>query len=69
MTVPEPSVCPTCGGGGWVCGPDHDPESPSWRDEVPCPGCTCVCGGPYGHRCELLDDILEDCRMVRREDR
>jgi len=72
MTVPAVSVCPTCLGEGWV---DHETSRETNDDgwaytyARPCPECHCICGGPLGHRCELLDDIVEDQRMVRRADR
>lgn len=69
MTAPAPSVCPTCDGDGYV---------EMWGDWTsphnvivtrPCPDCVCICGGPLGHWCELLDDIAEDRMRVRRADR
>lgn len=56
MTAPAPSVCPTCEGFGLVFRPLNSEVS----TVEPCTSCRCVCGGPLGHRCELLDDIDDD---------
>lgn len=62
MTAPKPEVCPDCDSEGWL-------EYGLTVVPVLCEECRCICGGPLGHWCELLDDIDDDRMQVRRSDR
>lgn len=72
-TVPEPSVCKTCGGEGYIF-VDYDDD-----EDVPCPDCSvCMeCGAPEPsgrlcwrcHEDEARDWDIDDRIMVRRADR
>lgn len=71
MTVPEPSVCPRCGGEGWVLLQELT-TAVGWLVEVYCPECRCVaCGKPttYGlcEDCEAVDWVAGDTAARRAE--